>query len=77
MSLSDPQTCGAHNVAIRSLAKAEAESLEVKLSALDRNVEELFVEIQVLGHLRDTLLPRLMSGEIRVQEAEKIVEDAT
>ena len=30
-----------------------------------------------LADLRDTLLPRLMSGEIRVRQAERIVEDAT
>lgn len=64
-------------LSIRSLAKPEAESLEIRLSALDRKVEELFMESQVLRHLRDTLLPRLMSGEIRVREAEKMIEDAT
>ncbi|WP_156925927.1 hypothetical protein [Glycomyces arizonensis] len=30
-----------------------------------------------LAELRDTLLPRLMSGEIRVKDAEKTVEEAT
>lgn len=30
-----------------------------------------------LAKLRDTLLPRLMSGEIRIRDAEQIVEDAT
>jgi type I restriction enzyme S subunit len=30
-----------------------------------------------LLELRDTLLPRLMSGEIRVRDAEKVVEDVT
>lgn len=30
-----------------------------------------------LAELRDTLLPKLMSGEIRVREAEKVVEDVT
>lgn len=30
-----------------------------------------------LGRLRDALLPKLMSGEIRVREAEKVVEDVT
>jgi type I restriction enzyme, S subunit len=34
-------------------------------------------ESLVLGELRDTLLPRLMSGEIRVRDAERIVEDVT
>ncbi|KOT43124.1 hypothetical protein ADK41_06565 [Streptomyces caelestis] len=30
-----------------------------------------------LATLRDTLLPQLMSGRLRVKDAEKIVEDAT
>jgi type I restriction enzyme S subunit len=34
------------------------------------------VEARELGQLRDMLLPRLMSGEIRVRDAAKIVEDA-
>jgi len=34
-------------------------------------------ENRTLLELRDTLLPRLMSGEIRVREAEQIVEGAT
>ena len=38
---------------------------------------EGFEDLPILAELRDTLLPRLMSGEIRVREAEKIVGDAT
>jgi type I restriction enzyme, S subunit len=34
-------------------------------------------ESRALSQLRDTLLPRLMSGEIRVRDAEKVVEDVT
>ncbi|MER7866992.1 restriction endonuclease subunit S [Streptomyces cellulosae] len=34
-------------------------------------------ESQALATLRDTLLPQLMSGRLRVKDAEKIVEDAT
>lgn len=40
-------------------------------------VKSLDAESRSLRELRDTLLPKLMSGEIRVREAEKIVEDAT
>lgn len=32
---------------------------------------------ETLAALRDTLLPKLMSGEIRVRDAEKVVEEAT
>ena len=35
------------------------------------------VESRNLAHLRDTLLPKLISGEIRIRDAEKIAEDAT
>lgn len=35
------------------------------------------LESRILGRLRDTLLPKLMSGEIRVWDAEKVVEDVT
>ncbi|MEU9069622.1 restriction endonuclease subunit S [Streptomyces sp. NPDC048306] len=35
------------------------------------------LESQTLAALRDTLLPQLMSGRLRVKDAEKIVEDAT
>lgn len=34
-------------------------------------------ESRVLAELRDALLPKLMSGEIRVRDAEKAVEDVT
>jgi len=34
-------------------------------------------ESRTLGQLRDTLLPKLMSGAIQVQDAEKFVEDVT
>lgn len=33
-------------------------------------------ESQTLTELRDTLLPRLISGELRIPEAEKTVERA-
>jgi type I restriction enzyme S subunit len=31
-------------------------------------------ELESLATIRDSLLPRLLSGEIRVKEAEKLVE---
>lgn len=34
-------------------------------------------ESQLLAQLRDMLLPKLMSGELRVRDAERVVEDAT
>ena len=34
------------------------------------------VESQTLTKLRDTLLPKLISGELRIPDAEKMVEEA-
>lgn len=39
-------------------------------------VVKLEYETSILANLRDTLLPKLMSGELRVRDAEHLVEDA-
>jgi type I restriction enzyme S subunit len=74
--------------AIPGLNREMALSLTVRLPAEDRI--KLFTETakpllamnaqiteesRILVQLRDTLLPSLMSGEIRVRDAEKVVED--
>ncbi|MET9878902.1 restriction endonuclease subunit S [Actinacidiphila glaucinigra] len=41
------------------------------------HMKSLQGESRTLTTLRDTLLPQLMSGRLRVKDAEKIVEDAT
>ena len=33
-------------------------------------------EIETLAELRDTLLPKLISGELHIPDAEKFLEDA-
>lgn len=43
---------------------------------LDQRIRENVSETRTLAQTRDLLLPKLMSGEIRLREAEKIVEDA-
>ncbi|MEU4008091.1 restriction endonuclease subunit S [Streptomyces pseudogriseolus] len=55
-----------------------------ELTALDSRIAPLWErallaerESLSLAALRDTLLPQLMSGRLRVKDAEKIVEDAT
>ena len=53
------------------------QQLEGMLSHLDDLASNNERENERLDALRDALLPRLMSGEIRVQDAERIVEDAT
>ncbi len=47
---------------------------EVAGPAFDRAISA-DIENQTLAALRDTLLPRLMSGELRIREAEKQVEE--
>jgi type I restriction enzyme S subunit len=39
-------------------------------------IEANWAESRTLKELRDTLLPKLISGEIRVPEAEKLAEAA-
>ena len=39
--------------------------------------EQLSAESRALADMRDTLLPKLLSGEIRIQDAEKLAEAAT
>jgi type I restriction enzyme S subunit len=51
---------------------------------VDRLLKPLFAradaaedESETLAELRDTLLPKLISGELRIRDAEKLVESAT
>jgi type I restriction enzyme, S subunit len=57
------------------------ESCSARVAAVVRPLVDLGAKRQAenraLAGLRDVLLPKLMSGEIRVRDAEKIVEDAT
>ncbi|GAA2605441.1 restriction endonuclease subunit S [Streptomyces axinellae] len=53
------------------------DGLEAKLKALDERLRQATGESRSLAALRDTLLPQLMSGRLRVKDAEKIVEDHT
>ncbi|WP_411084449.1 restriction endonuclease subunit S [Streptomyces sp. cmx-18-6] len=46
-----------------------------KTSPLLKTTAQVLVENRTLAALRDTLLPQLMSGRLRVGDAEKIVED--
>jgi type I restriction enzyme, S subunit len=52
-------------------------ALDAELGPLWKRALAAEQESLVLAELRDTLLPRLMSGEIRVRDAERVVEDVT
>jgi type I restriction enzyme S subunit len=65
------------SIQILSVAGTSALALEELLNPLDQRVDSTFAENQVLAELRGTLLPRLMSREIRVRDAEKIAAEVT
>ncbi|MCD6297618.1 MAG: restriction endonuclease subunit S [Deltaproteobacteria bacterium] len=49
-------------------------SFEKLAYPLDENIRSFEEEIRTLSETRDTLLPKLISGELRVPDAEKLVE---
>ncbi|WP_444962836.1 restriction endonuclease subunit S [Nocardiopsis sp. M1B1] len=53
----------------------ESGVLATRLTALEEKADAALAESRTLTELRDTLLPQLMSGKLRVKDAEKIVED--
>jgi len=64
-------------IEIPTLDAKSAQVLERVVQPLDQRVASAYDENQALSALRDTLLPKLMSGQIRVRDAEKVVEDVT
>ncbi|MCM2413214.1 restriction endonuclease subunit S [Streptomyces sp. RKAG290] len=57
-------------------AAEECEAFEKVALELRQRAHQAAVESRTLATLRDTLLPQLMSGKLRVRDAERIVEDA-
>lgn len=53
------------------------ERLNEELLPIHQLIESRLRESRTLATLRDILLPQLMSGRLRVKDAEKIVEDHT
>ncbi|MFC8876084.1 restriction endonuclease subunit S [Streptomyces ardesiacus] len=56
-------------------SQARQAQLRPKLDALEERADQALTESAALATFRDTLLPQLMSGRLRVKDAEKIVED--
>ncbi|MEU3455322.1 restriction endonuclease subunit S [Micromonospora sp. NPDC006766] len=56
--------------------KGDLDELAARLSAVETRADAALNESQSLAKLRDTLLPELLSGRLRVKDAEKIVEEA-
>lgn len=51
------------------------EAFEAQADALDGKIEQNSLAVLNLTKIRDTLLPKLLSGEIRIPDAEKMVEE--
>jgi type I restriction enzyme, S subunit len=56
-------------------SRGRSAKLRPVLDALENRGDAALSESESLAKLRDTLLPKLMSGQIRVRDAEKVVED--
>lgn len=57
------------------IPSGETEKLADQLTSLEQKADAALAESRTLAELRDTLLPQLMSGKLRIKDAEKIVED--
>ncbi|MFD5257499.1 restriction endonuclease subunit S [Streptomyces bobili] len=66
----------AHAKVVRVPSREAARELAERVSPLMLRSTQTQYESRALADLRDTLLPQLMSGKLRVRDAEKIVEDA-
>ncbi|MET9606634.1 hypothetical protein ABZZ17_16395 [Streptomyces sp. NPDC006512] len=58
-------------------ALARRPALRATLEALENRADQAQAESDTLAELRDSLLPQLMTGRVRVKNAEAAVEDAT
>lgn len=56
---------------IRMPSKAEAQTMNDTFATYYKRMAEILQENDKLIHLRDTLLPKLMSGKLRISEIEK------
>lgn len=63
------------NCPIRWPGNGAGKSFSEKVMAVRDRVDAAYAESRTLASLRDTLLPALMSGELRVKDAEKQVEE--
>jgi type I restriction enzyme S subunit len=61
---------------VRLPADSDVAAFASTVSPLHERAAQAAVESRTLAALRDTLLPQLMSGKLRVRDAERIVEDA-
>ena len=55
---------------------ALVQEFEMSVGKIDGKIELNTETILSLAKLRDTLLPKLLSGQLRIPDAEKLVEEA-
>ena len=55
--------------------KTVLDAFEAVTSGLDAQIENNELKLRTLTSLRDTLLPRLISGQLRLPDAEQAVEE--
>ncbi|WP_413317146.1 restriction endonuclease subunit S [Agrococcus sp. 1P02AA] len=67
---------GLEGLAVPIVRPSIAADLEAELATIESLIASLDRESTRLGSLRDALLPELMSGRLRVKDAERAVEEA-
>ncbi|HCS60150.1 MAG TPA: hypothetical protein DIW46_01960 [Microbacterium sp.] len=65
-----------HGIRLRSVRDEAADAVETELHNTEALISSLLSENLSLAATRDALLPKLMSGALRVKDAETIVEKA-
>lgn len=61
---------------VPSITAGNAAAVEARIAPVEQRITSALDENKSLIELRDTLLPQLISGRLRVKDAEKQVEDA-
>jgi len=65
-----------HNIPVIVPPISVVEAFETLVIPMFRNFRENDKQASTLADIRDALLPKLLSGEIRIKEAEKLVGDS-
>lgn len=64
-----------HDIPVMEVPGKEREMVESNVSSIERTIGGLLRESATLARVRNMILPKLMSGELRVRDAEKQVEE--
>ena len=65
-----------HGLELRTIDSDSATQLEAKVESLESQIASLLQENRTLAATRDALLPQLMSGKLRVRDAEAMASTA-